>query len=105
MDHCWLLSIPKLIESSAATSTAIRRALGSNPRLRDILKSIDALRGEEREVALQEALGVAGSRSSALAHLGHASDEDRNALRQLAEAVEGAVRGGKKDVLGLDWGD
>lgn len=83
----------------------IRRVLGSNPRLRDILKSIDELRGDEREGALQEALGVSGSRSRRLASLGHASEEDKKTLRQLAEAIEGAVRGGKQDALGLDWGD
>jgi len=30
--------------------------------------------------------------------------EDVLALRELAEAIEAAVRGGKQDVLGLDWG-
>ena len=88
-----------------ATSQTIRRVIASNSRLRDILRSIDALRGEERELALQEALGVGGHRNHALASLGHASTEDRDALRQLAEAVESAVRGGKEGMLGLDWGD
>ena len=88
-----------------ATSPTIRRVLASNPRLREILRSIDTLRGEDRELALQEALGVGGSRTQALASLGHASPEDRDSLRQLAEAVEAAVRGGKQDTLGLDWGD
>ena len=67
--------------------------------------SIDRLRGEDREMALQDALGVGGSRNNALASLGTASEEDRKVLRELAEAVEGAVRGGKQDMLGLDWGD
>ncbi|KAI0745273.1 hypothetical protein C8Q76DRAFT_789679 [Earliella scabrosa] len=88
-----------------ATSPTIRRVLASNPRLREIVRSIDTLRGEDRELALQEVLGVGGSRTQALASLGHASPEDRDALRQLAEAVEAAVRGGKQDTLGLDWGD
>ncbi|TFK85811.1 hypothetical protein K466DRAFT_174588 [Polyporus arcularius HHB13444] len=88
-----------------ATSQTVRRVIASNPRLRDILRSIDALRGEERELALQEALGIGGARTHALASLGHASNEDRDALRQLAEAVEGAVRNGKEGMLGLDWGD
>ena len=56
-------------------------------------------------MALQDALGVGGSRNNALASLGTASEEDRKVLRELAEAVEGAVRGGKQDMLGLDWGD
>ena len=33
------------------------------------------------------------------------SEEDVKAMRNLAEAVEAAVRGGKEDVLGLNWGD
>ncbi|KAI0633527.1 hypothetical protein C8Q77DRAFT_1115473 [Trametes polyzona] len=86
-----------------ATSPAIRRVIASNPRLREILRSIDALRGEERELALHEALGIGESRGKIL--LGRESEEDRAALRELAEAVEGAVRGGKQGVLGLDWGD
>ncbi|RPD53185.1 hypothetical protein L227DRAFT_513667 [Lentinus tigrinus ALCF2SS1-6] len=97
------LQIPQY--EAIATSQTVRRVIASNPRLKDILRSIDALRGEERELALQEALGVGGSRNHALASLGHASTEDRDALRQLAEAVEGAVRGGKEGILGLDWGD
>ncbi|TBU48127.1 hypothetical protein BD309DRAFT_950354 [Dichomitus squalens] len=88
-----------------ATSPAIRRILGSNPRLRETLISIDKLRGEDREMALEEALGIGGSRNNALTSLGTATEEDRKVLRELAEAVEGAVRGGKQDMLGLDWGD
>lgn len=33
------------------------------------------------------------------------SQDDVVALRELAEAVESAVRGGKDGVLGLDWGE
>ncbi|KAI0368297.1 hypothetical protein BV20DRAFT_998864 [Pilatotrama ljubarskyi] len=86
-----------------ATSPAIRRVLASNPRLREILRSIDGLRGEDRELALHEALGIGESRGKLL--IGRESEEDQRALRDLAEAVEAAVRGGKQDVLGLDWGD
>lgn len=32
-------------------------------------------------------------------------EEEVGAMRELAEAVEAAVRGGKEDVLGLNWGD
>ncbi|KAI0358636.1 hypothetical protein OH77DRAFT_1587650 [Trametes cingulata] len=86
-----------------ATSPAIRRVLASNPRLREILRSIDSLRGEDRELALHEALGIGESRGKIL--IGRESEEDQKALRDLAEAVEAAVRGGKQDALGLDWGD
>lgn len=84
-------------------SPAIRRILGSNPRLRETLLSIDKLGGEDRELAIQEALGVSGSRNPTFASIGTAADEDRKALRELAEAVESAVRGEKRDTLGLDW--
>ncbi|KAI0645858.1 hypothetical protein C8Q79DRAFT_721320 [Trametes meyenii] len=86
-----------------ATSPAIRRVLASNPRLREVLRSIDVLRGEEREQALHEALGVGESRGKIL--VGRESEEDQRALRDLAEAIETTVRGGRQDMLGLDWGD
>lgn len=60
-------------------------------------------RGEEREIALHEALGIGEARGKLLT--GRESEEDRSALRELAEAVEAAVRGGKQGMLGLDWGD
>ena len=101
--NCRCLCYINAGNSLLATSPAIRRVLAANPRLRDILKSIDSLRGEERELALHEALGVGDSRGKVL--LGQESEEDQRALRDLAEAIEGAVRGGKQDALGLDWGD
>ena len=78
------------------------------PRLKELLRSINSLHEHQREHALQRALGV--SDADALSRSGAASDEryadeDRKALRALAEAVEAAVRGGQKQVLGLDWGD
>lgn len=92
-----------------ATSPRVRAALAAHPRLKEILRNIDGLRGAEREDALQRALGVSagdvrGSVQAPLAGLG-AQSEDVKALRELAEAVEAAVRGGKQDALGLDWGD
>ena len=35
----------------------------------------------------------------------HEMEEDTRAFRMLAEAIETAVRGGKEDILGLDWDD
>lgn len=32
-------------------------------------------------------------------------DEDTKALRELAEAIEAAVRGDNEQALGLNWGD
>lgn len=88
---------------------AVRKALAANPNLPDLLRSIDRLRGEEREDALQRALGVSGADANVSIHQrekpGAYAGEDMLALRQLAEAVEGAVRGGREDALGLDWGD
>ena len=81
------------------------RTLLSNTHLCTFLTTIDALRGPEREETLQPALGVnsrlfkdGDARASTMA-LG----EDMKAFRALAEAVEGAVRCERQDVLGLDW--
>ncbi|EED85096.1 predicted protein [Postia placenta Mad-698-R] len=93
------LQIPQY--EAIATSPAIRRALVSSPQLPTLLRSIDQLRGPEREEALERALGIAPADRQAPAQ----PEEDTRALRVLAEAVEAAVRGGKHDVLGLDWGD
>jgi hypothetical protein len=70
-----------------------------------LLTSIDRLQGPERERSLQKALGVTPSDISwqAIGQAANTPDEDVLALRQLAETVEAAVRGGKEDVLGLDW--
>ena len=87
-----------------ATSSSVRAALASNPSIKDLLISIDKLRGEEREMALQKALGVTSADindQTRPRELG----EDTSALRQLAEAIEVAVRGENKSALGLDWGD
>ncbi|KAG1785357.1 uncharacterized protein HD556DRAFT_1458820 [Suillus plorans] len=86
-----------------ATSAAVRRVLELNPRLPELLTSIDKLRGADREDALHRALGV-DTRQLKNDLLGPQElDEDTRTLRQLAEAVEAAVRGGKEGVLGLDW--
>ncbi|KAG6902106.1 hypothetical protein C0995_004286 [Termitomyces sp. Mi166 len=87
-----------------ATSPSIRKILAAHPNLKTLLTSIDSLRGNDRERALQRALGVSAVdikdiSTRAPGELG----EDRLALRELAEAVEGAVRGGKDGALGLDW--
>ncbi|EKM54824.1 uncharacterized protein PHACADRAFT_96665 [Phanerochaete carnosa HHB-10118-sp] len=92
-----------------ATSSPVRKAFSVNPRLKEILRMIDSLRGAEREDALQHALGVSSSDVHGPAPItltahGAQSEEDVRALRDLAEAVEVAVRGGKQGALGLDWG-
>ncbi|KAF9462357.1 hypothetical protein BDZ94DRAFT_1261684 [Collybia nuda] len=86
-----------------ATSPSIRKALNSHPNLIPLLTSIDALRGPERERALERALGVAApdiANREGPVEIG----EDVLALRELAEAVEAAVRGENRAALGLDWG-
>ena len=85
----------------------MRKALAANPRLPEVLRSIDQLRGEEREDALQRALGISAADAHPSSRAGPAvqPEEDVKALRELAEAIEAAVRGGKQDALGLDWGD
>jgi len=86
-----------------ASSPGIRQILASHERLPALLTSIDKLRGEDREFALQKALGVTPADLNQLQVSGDVG-EDVLAFRKLAEAVEGAVRGGN-DALGLDWGD
>jgi hypothetical protein len=90
-----------------ATSPAIRQALDKHPRLPNLLKNIDRLRGPDREDALQRALGVnfGQLKDPAGNQLLLDPDSDGCALKQLAEAVEAAVRGGNEGVLGLDWGE
>lgn len=91
-------------DSCSATSKKLRKVLAEHPNLPSLLASIDKLRGHERDRALQKALGVTDpqildtSRAVPI-------QEDVLALRALAEAVEEAVRGEKRNALGLDWGD
>lgn len=108
--HCMPIPYMFLCAHFAATSPAVRTALTTHPRLPALLRSLDALRGPAREDALQRALGVSaadvdGDAQAGPAALQEHTEEDVHALRVLAEAVEAAVRGGKGDVLGLDWGD
>lgn len=88
----------------SATSVDIRKALSEHPGLKPILRSIDSLRGREREVALQQALGV-----SQVDHRGDSgmnklgiSEKDIEAMRQLSYTIEAAIRGNRPSALGLD---
>jgi hypothetical protein len=60
--------------------------------VKETLRMIDGLRGSAREEALHASLGI-GTR-------GGVSDD---AMGELAEAIERAVRGNRDAVLGLDW--
>ncbi|KAF8905310.1 hypothetical protein CPB85DRAFT_1552209 [Mucidula mucida] len=87
-----------------AMSPKLRQVIAEHPNLPALLTSIDKLRGHEREQALYKALNVTDPEivdKSRVVQL----EEDVLALRALAEAVEEAVRGDKKNALGLDWGD
>ena len=90
-----------------ATSPAIRNALANHPQLPTLLISIDKLKGLGRENALQRALGVNVEqlKDPAGSLIPPESQDDVLALRELAEAVESAVRSGQDGVLGLDWGE
>jgi len=95
-----------------ATSPAVRAALEGHPELKELLRSIDKLRGPAREEALQATLGVARSQRDAenaeqIFRVGEVriGEEERKAMRELAEATEAAVRGNQGAILGLDWGD
>ncbi|KAL4249033.1 hypothetical protein ABKN59_007315 [Abortiporus biennis] len=99
-----------------ATTQKIRHILSTHPRLKPLLTSINSLRGEDREEALQRALGVTTSSSNhnqlvregelGIEGIGIVGEEEMKALRELAEAVESVVRGQDGNgALGLDWGD
>jgi len=82
----------------------VRNALSEHPSLKPLLRSIDSLRGTEREAALQRALGVspAGHHGDlGIDRLGIEGD-DVKAVRQLSSAIEGAIRGDRPGALGLD---
>jgi len=71
------------------------------------------LRGPTREEALQATLGVSRSQANAetaeqihgFGEMIRIGEEERSAIRELAEAIETAVRGNRGAVLGLDWSD
>ncbi|KAF8813947.1 hypothetical protein BYT27DRAFT_7230873 [Phlegmacium glaucopus] len=87
-----------------ATSPTIREILFTHKSLPELLTSIDKLRGSERDEALQRALGVTAPEIDDQLHPPKLSD-DVLALRELAEAIEAAVRGGDESALGLNWGE
>ncbi|KAI9453774.1 hypothetical protein BJY52DRAFT_799063 [Lactarius psammicola] len=93
-----------------ATSPAVRAALEGHPGLKELLRAIDRLRGPAREEALQASLGVSGSQvngrdaeNAEQIYGVRIGEEERRAMRELAEASERAVRG-NDPILGLDWG-
>ena len=90
----------------------MRAALEGHPELKELLRSIDRLRGPAREEALQATLGVSRPQRDAenaeqIYRFGEVKigEEERRAMRELAEATEAAVRGSQEAILGLDWGD
>lgn len=87
-----------------ATSSKIREILNKHEILPDLLTAIDKLRGDEREGALHKALGVTPPDIDDW-RKPRGVGEDVLALRELAEAVEVAIRGGNETALGLNWGD
>ncbi|KAF8902920.1 hypothetical protein CPB84DRAFT_1746428 [Gymnopilus junonius] len=99
---------PKTLQLSQyeaiATSPAIRKLLSENKRLPELLTSLDKLRGPDREQSLQKALGITAPEIDDQLRPPELS-EDVLALRQLAEAIEAAVRGGNESALGLNWGE
>jgi len=87
-----------------ATSPAIRKILAAHKSLPELLTSIDRLRGPERGQALQRALGITPPEIDDQLRPPVLSD-DVLALRELAEAIETAVRGSDQSALGLNWGE
>ncbi|KAF9449186.1 hypothetical protein P691DRAFT_728376 [Macrolepiota fuliginosa MF-IS2] len=87
-----------------ATSPKIREVLSKHENLPALLTSVDKLRGIEREQALHKALGVTPPDIDGWRKPTELS-EDVLALRELAEVVEAAIRGGNESALGLNWGE
>ncbi|KXN90869.1 hypothetical protein AN958_03523 [Leucoagaricus sp. SymC.cos] len=85
-----------------ATSPKIREILSKHENFSVLLTTIDKLRGNAREEALQKALGVTPPDIDDWRKPKEFS-EDMLALRELAEAVETAIRGGNDTALGLNW--
>jgi hypothetical protein len=90
----------------------VRAALEGHSGIKELLRSIDKLRGPDREEALQVSLGVSRSQvntqeAEQIHRFGEVriGEEERKAMRELAEATEAAVRGNRDAILGLDWGD
>ena len=82
----------------------MRKAFSEHPNLKPFLRSIDLLRGAERETALQRALGVSQADhhgDSGIGRLG-IGGEDIEAVQQLSSAIEEAIRGDRPSALGLD---
>lgn len=96
--------VHQLNVNAQATSSKIREILNKHENLPNLLTSIDKLRGDEREGALHKALGVTPPDIDDW-RKPKGVDEDILALRELAEAVEVAIRGGNETALGLNWED
>ncbi|KAI0275625.1 hypothetical protein BGY98DRAFT_1114060 [Russula aff. rugulosa BPL654] len=73
------------------TSSAIRTILREHPKLKDTLRTIDGLRGSAREEALQASIGIS------------TRGDDDDGMGELAREIQGAVRGNRDGLLGLDW--
>jgi len=73
--------------------------------LPDLLTSIDKLRGDEREGALHKALGITPPDIDDGRKQPQVVSADVLAFRELAEAVEMAIRGDNDVALGLNWED
>jgi hypothetical protein len=97
-------------KQTTATAPAVRAALTTHPRLKEVLRTIDGLRGTEREEALQLALGLSrrgqgrGGEIVSEIEEGGIGEGERHGMRGLVEAIEAAVRANRDGLLlGLDW--
>jgi len=99
---------PKVVQlrqyEAIATSAAVRKVLSERPNLKPLLRTIDSLRGTEREAALQRALGVSqeGHQGASGPNGFGIGEEDIEAVRQLSSTIEVAIRGERPSMLGLD---
>lgn len=83
----------------------MREALSGHPNLKPLLRSIDSLRGTEREAAIRRALGVSQEEHQGVSGINRLGigEEDVEAVRQLSSAIEATIRGERPNTLGLDF--
>ena len=104
---CYRKCYPVLIlfcSAAPASSPEIRKALGSNPRLPGILRSLDSMPPRERDIQMQRLLGIGETGPLDVSTLTEDQLEDHRSFTTFADAVERAVSGATDAFWrGLAW--
>jgi len=88
-----------------ATASSVRSAIGSHPRMENILRSLDQMNPPQREAHMQRLLGlVNGNEPLDETTLTDDQLEDSRAFQNFAAAIEQAIRSSTENPKpGLDW--